>query len=86
MERMFRYIGLIQLSKLQLIEIFYFYIPELLMVCASTIVQRLIIKTNVIEEERSDTYVDIGNPETKSDNQPVNYISIAITIGKYELF
>ena len=55
---MFRYIGLIELSKLQLVEILYFYLPELIMVCASTIIQRMLIKINV-EEDASDSFIKI---------------------------
>lgn len=78
---MFRYIGLIQLSKLQLVDIFFFYMPELIMAFASTIIQQLIIKINVVED-RSDTYVDIENPEIRTTDQQANFISIAISIGK----
>lgn len=81
MERTFRYIGLIQLSNLQLIDIFLFYVPELIMVFASTIIQQLIIKINIIED-RPDNYVDIENPEIRTTGQQANSISIAISIGK----
>ncbi|XP_025418980.1 piezo-type mechanosensitive ion channel component-like isoform X9 [Sipha flava] len=82
-ERLFRYIGLIELSKLQLIEIFYFYLPELIMVCASTIIQRMLIKINSEVEETSNTFVEITEPESRATWQQTSSISIAISIGKY---
>ncbi|XP_022177206.1 piezo-type mechanosensitive ion channel component-like isoform X2 [Myzus persicae] len=82
-ERMFRYIGLIELSKLQLVEILYFYLPELIMVCASTIIQRMLIKINV-EDNASDSFVEITDPaESRATWQQTSSISIAISIGKY---
>lgn len=81
-ERMFRYIGLIELSKLQLVEILYFYLPELIMVCASTIIQRMLIKINV-EEDASDNFIEIADPESRATWQQTSSISIAISIGKY---
>lgn len=80
---MFRYIGLIELSKLQLVEIFYFYLPELIMVCASTIIQRMLIKINVEEEETSDNFIEITDPESSRNTlQQTSSISVAISIGK----
>jgi hypothetical protein len=81
-ERMFRYIGLIELSKLQLVEILYYYLPELIMVCASTIIQRMLIKINV-EEDASDSFIEITDPESRATRQQTSSISIAISIGKY---
>lgn len=78
---MFRYIGLIELSKLQLVEILYFYLPELIMVCASTIIQRMLIKINV-EEDTSDNFTEIVDPESRATWQQTSSISIAISIGK----
>lgn len=79
---MFRYIGLIELSKLQLVEIFYFFLPELIMVCASTIIQRILIKINIEEEEVQDNFMEITDPESRSTWQQTSFISIAISIGK----
>lgn len=80
---MFRYIGLIELSKLQLVEIFYFFLPELIMVCASTIIQRILIKINIEEgDEVQDSYMEITDPESRSTWQQTSFISIAISIGK----
>ncbi|XP_025196089.1 piezo-type mechanosensitive ion channel component-like isoform X2 [Melanaphis sacchari] len=82
-ERMFRYIGLIELSKLQLIDILFFYLPELIMVCASTIIQRMLIKIN-IEEDASDTFTEITDPESRATTwEQTSSISVAISIGKY---
>jgi len=78
---MFRYIGLIELSKLQLVEILYFYLPELIMVCASTIIQRMLTKINV-EEDASDNFTEIADPESRATWQQTSSISIAISIGK----
>lgn len=78
---MFRYIGLIELSKLQLVEILYFYLPELIMVCASTIIQRMLIKINV-EEDASDNFTEIVDTESRATWQQTSSISIAISIGK----
>lgn len=82
-ERLFRYIGLIKLSKLQLIDIFYFYLPELIMVCTSTIIQRILIKINIDEGEPSETFMEITDvtPEATSTWQQANSISVAISIG-----
>jgi len=81
-ERLFRYIGLIELSKLQLIDIFYFYLPELIMVCTSTIVQQILIKINVHEEEPSDTFIEITDSTVpRTTWQQTNSISVAISIG-----
>lgn len=84
-ERTFRYIGLIELSKLQLVDIFYFYLPEMIMVCASTIIQRVLIKINSEEEETSDTFMEIPDTdpaESRGTWQQTSSISIAISIGK----
>lgn len=78
---MFRYIGLIELSKLQLVEIFYFYLPELIMVCASTIIQRMLIKINTEVEETSENFTEITDPESRATWQQTSSISIAISIG-----
>lgn len=79
---MFRYIGLVELSKLQLVEIFYFYLPELIMVCASTIIQRMLFKINVEEEETSDNFIEITDPESsRTTLQQTSSISVAISIG-----
>lgn len=80
---MFRYIGLIELSKLQLVEIFYFFLPELIMVCASTIIQRILVKINVEEEEEvQDNFMEISDLESRSTWQQTSFIAIAISIGK----
>lgn len=79
---MFRYIGLIELSKLQFVEIVYFFLPELIMVCASTIIQRILIKINIEEEEEiPEHFMDITESESRSTWQQTSFISIAISIG-----
>jgi len=80
-ERTFRYIGLIELSKLSLIEIFYFYLPELIMVCVSTIVQRILIKING-EEENTNSFMEIPSSESRMTWQQTSFISVAISMGK----
>lgn len=85
-ERTLRYIGLVELSKLQLAEIFYFYLPELIMVCTSTIVQHILIKINVEEEETSHTFMEITDTESKKTWQQTSFISIAISIGKIKTY
>lgn len=52
------------------------------MVCTSTIVQQILIKINVEEEEPSDTFMEITDPESKTTWQQTSFISIAISIGK----
>lgn len=80
---MFRFIGLIELSKLQLVEILYFYLPEIIMVCASTIIQRILIKINIEEEETSDEFMEItDSAESRATWQQTSSISISISIGK----
>lgn len=81
-ERLLRYIGLIELSKLQLLEIVYFYLPELIMVCASTIIQRMLIKINIEEDETSDAFMEITDSESRGTWQHTSSISVAISIGK----
>ncbi|VVC24089.1 Hypothetical protein CINCED_3A012133 [Cinara cedri] len=83
MEPLFRYIGFIVLSKLKLVDIFYFYLPELIMVCSSTIIQRILLKINAEEEETSDSFMEISDPESRTTRQQTSSISIAISIGKY---
>lgn len=82
-ERMFRYIGLIELSKLQLVEILYFYLPEFIMVLTSTIIQRMLIKINVKEEETSDNFVEMTDIGSRAATwQQTSSISVAISMGK----
>lgn len=82
-ERLFRYIGLIELSKLQLVEILYFYLPEIIMVFTSTIIQRMLIKINVKEEETSNTFMEIADPDSRTVTwQQTSSISVAISMGK----
>lgn len=80
MERLFRYIGLIGLSKLELLDIFYFYLPELIMVSASTIIQRMLFKINIEQDETSDAFMEITDPESTATY--TSFISVAISIGK----
>lgn len=82
---MFRYIGLIELSKLQLVEVLYFYLPEFIMVCASTIIQQMLIKINTQVDETSDNFVEIADPESRATWQQTSSISIAISIGNLNL-
>jgi len=52
------------------------------MVCASTIIQRMLIKINV-EEDASDTFMEITDSETRATTwQQTSSISVAISIGK----
>jgi len=51
------------------------------MVCASTIIQRMLIKINV-EEDASNTFMEITDPESRAATwQQTSSISIAISIG-----
>lgn len=59
------------------------------MVCASTIIQRILIKINVEEGETSDGFMEITDTaESEAPTwQQTNSISIAISIGiQYKIF
>jgi len=51
------------------------------MVCSSTIIQRILIKINV-EDNASDSFIEITDPESRATWQQTSSISIAISIGK----
>lgn len=51
------------------------------MVCSSTIIQRILIKINAEEEEISDTFIEISDPESRATWQHTSSISVAISIG-----
>lgn len=55
------------------------------MVCASTIIQRMLIKINTEIEETSNSFVEITEPESKATWQQTSSISIAISIGNSKL-
>lgn len=52
------------------------------MVCVSTIIQRMLIKINVEEEETTDNFMEISNSESKVTWQQTSFISVAISMGK----
>jgi len=53
------------------------------MVCVSTIVQRILIKININEEEEAtDTFMEISNSDSRATWQQTSFISVAISMGK----
>ncbi|XP_050433590.1 piezo-type mechanosensitive ion channel component isoform X6 [Adelges cooleyi] len=82
-ESLFRYIGFIELSKLDLFQIFEFYIPELTMICASTIIQRALLKINDTQDETSDEFTGVANADSRVSHQQKSSIALTISIGKY---
>lgn len=53
------------------------------MVFTSTIIQRMLIKINVKEEETSDTFIEMTDPDVRvATLQQTSSISVAISMGK----
>ncbi|XP_050528332.1 piezo-type mechanosensitive ion channel component-like isoform X3 [Daktulosphaira vitifoliae] len=83
MERLFRHIGFIDISKLDIIQLCLFYLPEFIMICTSTIIQRVLVKINNRNYQISENFMEVSNSDIRESDQQNSLLCVAISIGKY---